>query len=68
MPDTLGTMDQGTEGYAMTDNIITELVFPPIPDRSHDWCAYRDPEGRIGWGRTEDDAIKALLMQEEEDE
>lgn len=51
----------------MTQNIITECVFPAIPDRSHDWAAYRDPEGRIGWGRTEEEAI-AKLMELETDE
>jgi hypothetical protein len=42
--------------------IITEHVFPPIPMRQFDWCAYRDgyepPDsdgvggGIVGWGRT----------------
>jgi len=35
-------------------------VFPPIPDRSHDWLAFladREEETRFyGWGRTEDEA------------
>lgn len=45
--------------------ITTDFVYPPIPDRSSDWAAYRDPEGRVGWGRTEEEAINDLLGQEE---
>ena len=55
---------------------ITEHVFPPIPDRSHDWSAVRDGydgasdackrTNLIGWGRTEAEAIADLLRQEEE--
>lgn len=54
--------------------IHTENVYPPIPMRQFDWCAYRDgyepPDsegvggGNIGWGRTEADAIADLKDQE----
>ena len=43
--------------------IITHNIFPPIPDRTHDWCAYRDGEeenGNYGYGRTEQEAIADL--------
>jgi len=44
--------------------MITHHVFPPIPIRTSDWCAYYDdigPEdGPCGWGATEEDAIRDL--------
>ena len=40
--------------------VITEHVYPPIPMRQFDWAAYRDPEGKIGWGKTEAEAVAAL--------
>lgn len=42
--------------------IITEHVYPPIPDRRFDWAAYRDgdEEGPCGYGPTEADAIADL--------
>lgn len=42
--------------------IITSHIFPPIPDRQFDWCAYYDghEEGDTGYGRTEADAITDL--------
>lgn len=46
--------------------IQTEHVYPPIPDRRFDWCAYRDPEHYLkGWGRTEQEAIADLLTEED---
>ena len=60
----------------MKREIVTEYVYPPIPDRSHDWCAYDqntyepgdiDGEtglyrggGLLGWGATESEAIADL--------
>lgn len=45
--------------------IITSHVYPPIPIRSHDWCAYFDDLGAdcspYGWGRTEAEAKQDLL-------
>lgn len=41
--------------------IVTRNVFPPIPVRSFDWCAYyegEDEAGNYGWGCTEADAIE----------
>jgi hypothetical protein len=49
--------------------IITSHVYPPIPCRQFDWCAYRDGEeeqGNYGWGHTEAAAIRDLLTIEEE--
>lgn len=53
-----------------TDRIITSFCYPPIPIRTHDWCAYRENDvedsSRYGWGCTEDGAIRDLLAMEEE--
>jgi hypothetical protein len=49
--------------------IVTDHVYPPIPDRRFDWCAYRDGKeenGGYGWGRTEAEAIADLLANEED--
>lgn len=49
--------------------IITRHEYPPIPRRDHDWLAYREGEeelGQYGWGRTEPDAIKDLIMNVED--
>lgn len=48
--------------------IKTEHVYPPIPIRQFDWCAYDDdtydgPGSRIGHGATEQAAIDDLLEQ-----
>lgn len=44
--------------------IVTSHIYPPIPDRRFDWCAYFDGEeekGGYGYGRTEQEAIDDLL-------
>lgn len=48
--------------------VVTSHVFPPIPLRQFDWCAYfdGDEEGPQGWGGTEDAAIVDLLQTVEE--
>ena len=49
--------------------IITEFIYPPIPDGRWDWVAIRDgyePGDMIGRGPTEADAIRDLIAQEEE--
>lgn len=41
--------------------VVTSHVFPPIPHRGFDWCAYYDGEeerGNYGWGPTEAEAIQ----------
>jgi hypothetical protein len=51
------------------DKIITAFTFPPIPDRSHDWCAYRENDVedscKYGWGRTEREALLDLFALED---
>lgn len=53
--------------------VRTDFVYPPIPDRSHDWCAvddrtYDGEGGPIGYGETEAAAIEDLLSQLTDDE
>lgn len=48
----------------MTPAIKTVHVFPPIPDRRHDWIAFYDGEeeaGNYGEGRTEAEAIADFI-------
>jgi hypothetical protein len=43
--------------------IKTYPAYPPIPDRTQDWCAWYDGEEELqhyGWGATEAAAIKDL--------
>jgi len=48
--------------------IITSHIYPPIPIRIFDWCAYRDPEVQpYGYGRTKEEAIADLLEWEEDE-
>lgn len=47
--------------------IITNNVYPPIPDRQFDWSAVRDgyePGCPVGRGPTEEAAIADLLAME----
>lgn len=55
--------------------IVTEFIYPPIPDRSCDWSAIREgvydgatdagwPSNCIGLGPTEAAAIADLIEQE----
>jgi hypothetical protein len=50
--------------------IITSNVYPPIPDRRWDWCAYHDGDEEnshlYGWGTTEQEAIDDLRRLEGE--
>jgi hypothetical protein len=55
--------------------IKTENVYPPIPIRHFDWCAYDDdtydgPGSTIGWGETEQEteqeAVADLMAQLED--
>ena len=47
------------------EDIITEFVNPPIPNRSHDWIAYQDgaEDGITGHGATEQEALDDLNDQ-----
>jgi|HubBroStandDraft_4_1064222.scaffolds.fasta_scaffold274266_2 hypothetical protein len=61
--------------YRRQARIVTEYVFPPIPDRSNDWLAYVDgsidvcgdaecgcrSRVRIGRGASEDEAVSDLM-------
>lgn len=41
--------------------IFIEYIFPPIPNRNFDWCAFYDPETKpYGYGKTKEEAIKDL--------
>ena len=50
--------------------IVTRFVYPPIPIRDYDWCAYYDGEeeaGHYGYGSTEEEAIKDFIENCAED-
>lgn len=52
------------------EKIVTSHVYPPIPWRHMDWCAFREgheEEGGYGWGETEQAAIADLLSMEDEE-
>lgn len=55
------TMNDGSK-------VVAHNIFPPIPLRKFDWCAYFDgeEEGLIGYGAIEADAIDDLIQQWEE--
>jgi hypothetical protein len=47
--------------------IITSYVFPPIPVRHYDYCAFRqgtEVSGNYGWGASKEDAIADLITIE----
>ncbi len=49
--------------------IITNFESPPIPIRNYDWSAWYedyDEGDSIGFGKTEEEAIKDLIEKEEE--
>ena len=46
--------------------IVTSHIYPPIPDRSHDWCAYvkgEEESSPTGYGYTEAEAVADLADQ-----
>jgi len=50
----------------MDKKIVTEFVYPPIPDRRFDWEAHLDGDeenGPYGYGDTEEKAIQDLRDQ-----
>lgn len=52
----------------MTRKIITRCIWPPIPIRQFDWCAYYDDTeetGHYGYGETEQTAIQDLIDNHE---
>lgn len=51
------------------NHIVTTYDAKPIPDRNHDWMAYRhgsDEHGPVGYGASEAQAVVALLLEEDE--
>lgn len=54
------------------DKIITSFVYPPIPIRTHDWCAYRENDvedaSKYGWGSSKLEAVTALFERENEED
>jgi hypothetical protein len=50
--------------------IVISHVYPPIPERTHDYCAYIDGEEErchCGWGSTALEALKDFIDYYEED-
>lgn len=51
--------------------IVTSFVYPPIPSRAFDWCAYDESNYDLGsptgYGPTPEAAIADLLEQIEEE-
>jgi hypothetical protein len=48
--------------------ILTTYVYPPIPLRTLDWCAYyegQEESGDYGWGASEQEAINDLKERAE---
>lgn len=59
---------EAAEGRLDTQRIVTCFIFPPIPYRGNDWCAFRygqEEAGGYGYGETESDAIQDLLDNED---
>lgn len=57
----------------MNRTIITNCIFPPIPDRRFDWCAFYEGEeerGQYGYGATDAEAVTDLTNNypDEDDE
>lgn len=54
----------------MIAQIVLSPVFPPIPMRRFDWCAYIDGEeerGKYGYGETQQAALDELMEIESEE-
>lgn len=51
--------------------IITRNIYPPIPERGFDWCAYHEGDEergyRYGWGATESEALDDLKRLDQEE-
>lgn len=52
--------------------IVTTFIYPPVPFRTHDWCAYDEDledgaidstRGPTGYGETRADALLALIPE-----
>jgi hypothetical protein len=56
----------------MTDkHLVMKHVFPPIPIRDFDWCAYLADEvedsSTYGWGRTPEEAAENWKEQRDDE-
>jgi hypothetical protein len=51
-------------------DVVLKQVYPPIPIRSFDWCAWHDDdeESNTGWGATPEEALADLAQLDEDDE
>jgi hypothetical protein len=59
-------MSQALKDWAMS--IKTQHICPPIPDRRFDWVATQEgyePGDPVGYGKTEQEAINDLKLQQE---
>jgi len=63
------TTMMGRRGEMERSKIILKHEYPPIPQRTCDWRAYREGDEEIparhGWGRTEAEALAELAVLEE---
>ena len=62
-------LQSALRGITPPGEIVVDFVYPPIPLRQFDWCAYRadgDEHSPRGWGRTADEAAADLLNAEDE--
>jgi hypothetical protein len=51
--------------------LVVTFVYPPIPTRAFDWCAYEDGEEerqQYGYGPTREAAVAHLFEQLDEEE
>lgn len=47
-------------------DLTVECICPPIPDRRFDWVVFADPEGIVGRGETESEALANFWEQWED--
>lgn len=62
--------DRATEIRHNGKLIVTSHIYPPIPIRTMDWCAYFDGEeelGGYGYGRTEEEAVADFINNLDEE-
>lgn len=58
-------------GSIRMKKIITDHVYPPIPIRTFDWCAFYEGDAEsqnYGWGKTKEKAIQDLISRSYYDE
>jgi hypothetical protein len=61
----MNTMKSFTDIGGRLVSVTCVLQYPPIPDRSCDWCAYytddQSDSPNCGWGETREAAIQDLV-------